>query len=184
MTDPRALAPADADVPADVPFTHEVQGSRLPLVRLGGEDAAARFHAAIAAFRAASPHGFVLMPWSVEQYAGHALFLTPDGAAGLAVGSDGMLHSVFSAPSVRATYAFEAGEPMPGDVLTDLAVRLGARELNCFDNGVTRQFYERHGFEVVARFPFDPEQSIPGWRYGVYAVDGREPDYLVMTRQG
>lgn len=178
-----AFAPAAADVGADIAFTRTLAGSALPLIRLGGPDAKVRFHAAINAFRDASPHGFCLMPWAVEDYADHALFLTPDGQAGLAVGADGMLHSVFSSPSVRATHGFQPGEPSPGDVLTDLALRMGARELNCFDNGVTRQFYERHGYRVTARFPFDPDQAIPGWRYGVYAVDGREPDFLVMTHR-
>ena len=181
MTDAVFSLP-EAALDADIPFVHSVGDSSLPLIRLGGTAACERFHSAISAFKQLSPYGFVLMPWTAEQYQNHALFLLSDASAGVAVGADGMLHSVFVAPSVRKQYGFSSQGASPGDVLTDVALRVGARELNCFDNGFTRQFYERHGFAVTARFPFDPEQSIPGWKYGVYEVAGREPDFLVMKR--
>ncbi|MGL5406555.1 MAG: hypothetical protein ACRDAX_07220 [Propionibacteriaceae bacterium] len=181
MTDAALSSPSTA-IDADIPFTYTVGKSSLPLIRLGGAEACERFHDAINAFKELSPYGFVLMPWTPAQYQNHALFLTPDASAGVAVAADGMLHSVFVSPKVREQYGFSLQEASPGDVLTAVALNVGAGELNCFDNGFTRQFYERHGFTVTARFPFDPEQSIPGWKYGVYEVEGREPDFLVMER--
>lgn len=162
----------------DVELIWHYCDASLPLLRLGGELAAKRFHKAVAQFRAQHRYGFCLMPWPEAEYASQALFLTPHADAGLAVGGDGILHSVFSAATVGIRHGFEGRQATPGDVLTNLAIHMGAVELNCFDNGFTRQFYERHGFQVSAAFGFDPKQAIPGWNYGVYGAT--EPDFLIM----
>lgn len=48
-----------------------------------------------------------------------------------------------------------------GDHLLDRAIKSGATKVDCFapaGGGGLQEFYESRGFEVVERYPFDPDQ--------------------------
>lgn len=64
-------------------------------------------------------------------------------------------------------------------VLQESRKALGMTHLECFD-GKLHDTYERQGFEVVARSPFNREYAPETWNYD---VEG-EPDYLVMALPG
>ncbi len=84
------------------------------------------------------------------------LFLSEDCQSGFALKNGDDIVSVFSAPS----------EPS-GEALMLCAVAAGGRRLDCF-NTILPRFYSRHGFQVVASLPFNPDYAPEGWDYDLY----------------
>lgn len=84
-----------------------------------------------------------------------AYYLNATGTAGFGITGSGELIAVFAA------------HPGHGAGMVDLAVRLGATHLNCFD-GPLVEYYDRHGFRVVERQPnwVDGQPDVVWMRHG------------------
>jgi len=95
------------------------------------------------------------------------LFLTQDGKGGFGiVGTE--LVSLFSYPEARY-----------GAALMERALTEGAMFLSCFDiNGHLPRFYERFGFQEVARYSFDTDLAPSDWLYDLLGT----PDVIQMSR--
>lgn len=93
-------------------------------------------------------------------------YLTPDLLSGYSIRQE-----CSGDHSLVGLFSFVRGR---GDALVAQAVRRGANVLECYDVVALTSLYERHGFRVVERFPFDPTLAPKGF--------GGAPDYLTMRR--
>jgi hypothetical protein len=95
------------------------------------------------------------------------LFLTHDGKGGFGIiGTE--LVSLFSYPEARH-----------GERLMRIAIAEGATFLSCFDiGGFLPRFYERFGFQEVARYLFDGDLAPSNWLYDQLGT----PDVIQMSR--
>ena len=103
-----------------------------------------------------------------ESYATYKCFLTDDHAAGVAIGPDGDIVSVFKSGTCT-----ERGMI---DILMGTAIQNGGSKLDCFA-GFLDKLYARFGFKVKERLTFADEYAPDGWNY---KRDGR-PDVVMMT---
>jgi hypothetical protein len=95
------------------------------------------------------------------------LFITHDGKGGFGlIGTE--LVSLFSYPDARH-----------GERLMRSALAEGATYLTCFDiGGYLPRFYERFGFQEVARYSFDRDLAPSNWLYDSLGT----PDVIQMSR--
>lgn len=101
------------------------------------------------------------------------LFLSEDHQSGFALKNGDDIVSVFSSPS----------EPS-GDALMLCAVAAGGRRLDCFST-ILPKFYSRHGFQVVASLPFNPDYAPEGWDYDLYErFENGRPSIAFMVFDG
>jgi hypothetical protein len=117
--------------------------------------------------------------WSVDgvdlESASKGKIISVEGGAGV-VGPDGDIKGVFKDPS--------SGRKGVADEILQEAVRQGGIKLDNFDVGAVdgnpgylTKIYERNGFRVVGRTPFNAEFAPPGWDE---ALHGR-PDVVAMV---
>jgi predicted GNAT family N-acyltransferase len=106
---------------------------------------------------------------SVDEYLQQRarLFLTHDGKGGFGIIGTEVV-SLFSYPEARH-----------GTALMTRALEEGASFLSCFDvNGYLPRFYERFGFQEVARYSFDRDLAPSNWLYDELGT----PDVIQMSR--
>jgi len=112
--------------------------------------------------------GFAVDVKSPEFYNDPGNTIYRSGDAGAAVTADGDLVSVYSVPG---------GEGNIDAVLTEASN--DADTLDAFDiGGFLPNLYNRYGFRVVARVPFNREYAPPGWDY----ESAGEPDVVLAVK--
>ena len=112
--------------------------------------------------------GFAVDVKSPEFYNDPENTIYRSGDAGAAVTADGDLVSVYSVPG---------GEGNIDAVLTEASN--DADTLDAFDiGGFLPNLYNRYGFRVVARVPFNREYAPPGWDY----ESAGEPDVVLAVK--
>ncbi len=144
---------------------------------------AARYAEAVRNAKEKNRHGAAVELKTVADYTHMKhLFITEDGAAGVAVKEDGDLVSVFS--EKKNPLWGEARTQSPAPQLILLAIQNGAKKLDCF-NTVLPKYYSMFGFRPVARIPWVEEYAPPGWEKEIFAeyADG-EPDVVFMVYRG
>jgi hypothetical protein len=99
-----------------------------------------------------------------------ARYLSATGLSGIAVKDHGD-------GRIEGTALFNEGDPPgSGSVVLEHAINhAGVNYLECFGDGL-RRIYERTGFVVMDRFPFNDEYAPRDWNYGLF---GR-PDYFTL----
>ncbi len=97
------------------------------------------------------------------------LFISENGEAGAAVSEDGELVSVFK--------KYKSNESI-GPILEQAAAK--ANHLSCFTGcgAYLIKLYEKHGFKVKERFPFNPDYAPSNWNYERLGT----PDVCIMTK--
>lgn len=161
---PADLAAQLNAVGAAAPPYHELDPAQ------GGAE---RFHAAIAAAKAANPAGAAVTLYSPDDYRDARTFVTPDDRAGFALKGDDIV-SVFKHPD--ATNA-----PKITRSMLSLATSEGGRRLDAFDT-VLPQLYGQSGFRAVARLPWNEEYKPEGWNHADFArFNGGRPDVVFMV---
>ena len=127
---------------------------------------------AIEASKQKAEYGASVYVYSAEEYSGMRLFMSKDGTSGFALKGNDIV-SVFSTK-----------EGASGAVLTmlELGMEQGGRRLDAFDT-VLPDMYALHGFEVVARVPFDDSKAEEmGWDYETFKeFNGGRPDVVYMA---
>lgn len=140
------------------------------------------FSFALEQARQTNPNGLMVSGKTVEELSqpGTVTFMSKDGLAGALVTADGDIEAVFKNPRSNARGA--------GSSLLLNAVNNGGTKLDCYGDGLV-YLYNRHGFEPVARVPWNPEYAPDGWTYGpkdVYVMklsDGLDAE-AVASRLG
>lgn len=140
------------------------------------------FSFALEQARQTNPNGLMVSGKTVEELSqpGTVTFMSKDGLAGALVTADGDIEAVFKKPRSNARGA--------GSSLLLNAVNNGGTKLDCYGDGLV-YLYNRHGFEPVARVPWNPEYAPDGWTYGpkdVYVMklsDGLDAE-AVASRLG
>ena len=117
------------------------------------------FSFALEQARQTNPNGLMVSGKTVEELSqpGTVTFMSKDGLAGALVTADGDIEAVFKNPRSNARGA--------GSSLLLNAVNNGGTKLDCYGDGLV-YLYNRHGFEPVARVPWNPEYAPDGWTYG------------------
>ena len=109
--------------------------------------------------------------WSVDgvskESAEKGTVVSVDGGFGL-VGQDGDVKGVFKTP--------ESKEKGVADNILQKAIKAGATKLDNFDGYLTK-IYERNGFRVVSRIPFNEEYAPDGWNKEKHGT----PDVVAMV---
>ncbi len=82
---------------------------------------------------------------------------------------DGDIEAVFKHPKSKAKGASTS--------LLLTAIQNGGRKLDCYGSDLV-SIYNKHGFEAVARIPWNPEYAPEGWTYGPKDV------YVMKLRDG
>lgn len=109
-------------------------------------------------------------------YDGMRLFITEDGASGVALSSDGNLGSGFSNQSL--------GRKNQLPPLMVLAIQQGATKADAF-NTVLPNYYSQFGFKPVTRLKWNDEFAPDGWDKELYkGYDEGEPDVVFMAWDG
>ena len=133
---------------------------------------ARKFHAALAAARAASPavHAFTSRTPHNPDSPDWRHYLSRDGLSGYAIHT-GYLACVFSTVPGR------------GDDLVAAAVDHGAEECDCFGTFLA-SLYARHGFEVTGHEAWDEDQfeGTDRDRETIFRLAGRRPGYYFLRR--
>jgi hypothetical protein len=129
------------------------------------------FSSALEAARQANPHGLMVSGKTVEELTqpGTLTFMSPDNTAGALVTVDGDIEAVFKHPKSKAKGASTS--------LLLTAIQNGGRKLDCYGADLV-SIYNKHGFEAVARIPWNPEYAPEGWTYGPKDV------YVMKLRDG
>ncbi|MCF2557614.1 hypothetical protein JQM64_08820 [Fournierella massiliensis] len=129
------------------------------------------FSSALEAARQANPHGLMVSGKTVEELTqpGTLTFMSPDNTAGALVTVDGDIEAVFKHPKSNAKGASTS--------LLLTAIQNGGRKLDCYGADLV-SIYNKHGFEAVARIPWNPEYAPEGWTYGPKDV------YVMKLRDG
>jgi hypothetical protein len=130
-----------------------------------------RFFAAFQIALADPDFGFFLTPYDLSDFQDMRCFLAEDGAVG------GAIKNV--AQHQEAVSIFNCGGSRGAGLrmLRHLTAE-GADRLDCIGN-VLRRLYERAGYRVVERIPWDDLYKPVDWEYHVY---GR-PEIYVMEHQ-
>lgn len=117
------------------------------------------FSSALEQARQNNPHGLMVSGKSVEELTqpGTVTFMSRDGLAGALVTADGDIEAVFKNP--------QSGAKGAGSSLLLNAVNNGGTKLDCYGDRLVN-LYAKHGFEPVARVPWNPEYAPAGWTYG------------------
>lgn len=117
------------------------------------------FSFALEQARQTNPNGLMVSGKTVEELSqpGTVTFMSKDGLAGALVTADGDIEAVFKNPRSSARGA--------GSSLLLNAINNGGTKLDCYGDGLV-YLYNRHGFEPVARVPWNPEYAPDGWTYG------------------
>lgn len=117
------------------------------------------FSSALEQARQNNPHGLMVSGKSVEELTqpGTVTFMSRDGLAGALVTADGDIEAVFKNP--------QSGAKGAGGSLLLNAVNNGGTKLDCYGDRLVN-LYAKHGFEPVARVPWNPEYAPAGWTYG------------------
>ena len=119
--------------------------------------------------------GAAVYVYEESEYVDMRLFITEDGASGVAIKKNGDLVSGFSKS--------QKGKKFRIAQLLVLAVENGATKADAFDT-VLPSYYTQFGFEAVSRQKWDDQYSPEGWDYKVFEKwnNGR-PDvvYFVYT---
>lgn len=94
-----------------------------------------------------------LRGWMVDvdekkAYSGMKLYLSRDGKAGMAIGRDGNVHSLFSASKSAGGKGNAMGSLIP------FAVEHGGTKLDCYGAGL-QDLYARYGAKAVGKVKFD-----------------------------
>lgn len=99
----------------------------------------------------------------------YRLFLTlpKRGGAGFAITSDGEIVNLFNNTNIKGL----------GESMVQWAVNLGAHKLMCFDDFL-KAYYEKLGFKVVKRVPWDDKFAPANWKYEIYG----KPAIVYMVR--
>ena len=105
-------------------------------------------------------------PVTVEDASESAIIDTEDGAA--AVKPDGDIVGVFKKPESKAKGVAQE--------LLNKAVEAGGIKLDNFDGYLTKQ-YEKAGFRVVSKTPFNEDYAPPGWNKEKHGT----PDVVAMV---
>ena len=103
--------------------------------------------------------------WEEYKRKGTKLYLAADGSAGYGIDPDGTGISLFSLKPGAGKKAIQDG------------IARGMNRLECFD-GKLPQIYGEFGFDVVERYPWNPEFAPKNWDYTAFG----EPDFLVMKK--
>lgn len=117
------------------------------------------FSFALEQARQTNPNGLMVSGKTVEELSqpGTVTFMSKDGLTGALVTADGDIEAVFKNPRSSARGA--------GSSLLLNAINNGGTKLDCYGDGLV-YLYNRHGFEPVARVPWNPEYAPDGWTYG------------------
>lgn len=117
------------------------------------------FSSALEEARQNNLHGLMVSGKSVEELTqpGTVTFMSRDGLAGALVTADGDIEAVFKNP--------QSGAKGAGSSLLLNAVNNGGTKLDCYGDRLVN-LYAKHGFEPVARVPWNPEYAPAGWTYG------------------
>ncbi len=117
------------------------------------------FSFALEQARQTNPNGLMVSGKTVEELSqpGTVTFMSKDGLAGALVTADGDIEAVFKNPRSTARGA--------GSSLLMSSINNGGNKLDCYGDGLVN-LYAKHGFEPVARVPWNPEYAPDGWTYG------------------
>ncbi|MDY5007047.1 hypothetical protein [Candidatus Allofournierella merdipullorum] len=117
------------------------------------------FSFALEQARQTNPNGLMVSGKTVEELSqpGTVTFMSKDGLAGALVTADGDIEAVFKNPRSSARGA--------GSSLLMSSINNGGNKLDCYGDGLVN-LYAKHGFEPVARVPWNPEYAPDGWTYG------------------
>jgi len=103
-----------------------------------------------------------------------AVVTTPDGKAGFAVKDhgDGRIE-------ITALYNTSTEKGLGSKMLGHAVERYGVNYLECFGPALPT-IYEKAGFVVENKYPFDREQAPKDWNYAQFGT----PDYYTMRYKG
>lgn len=133
-------------------------------------ESAAAFVTAISASKSANPFGASVDVYTNDEYQQMRLFLAKDGRSGVGVKDDGDIVSVFSDNTARG-----------GRSAVELAIAAGGNKLDAYDT-VLPALYASHGFEAVARIPWNDQYQRPDWDKATFKkFNNGEPDVVFMV---
>jgi hypothetical protein len=167
------------DLESDVLALHSAgpaSNSALPFHEMnpakGGSEA---FHSAIAAAKAANPHGAAVALYSPDEYRDMRTFLTQDRSAGFALKGDDIV-SVFKHPN-------SPHGKIANSSILPLATAQGGRRLDAFDTNLP-SIYADSDFRAVARLPWNDAYAPEGWNYDrMKKYNNGRPDVVFMTHE-
>ncbi len=162
-------APGEGTAGAGSPSSKDV-------ARAAKEAGPESYRASLEAALEGSPYTHHVNHYSAEELGGmKALLLADGGMAGVAVKDHGD-------GRIEATALFHQAGGTPGVGLALLRRSIADYGVNYGEAfmPILPKMYERVGFEVMERYPFDPEQAPAGWDRQRFD----EPDYVTMRLKG
>lgn len=116
-------------------------------------------------------HGAFVTQHTIEEYRQMKyLFLTLDGAAGIAVTQDNNIVSVFNGGMKKGVLK----------TLLPIAIKMGGRKLDNYNSDGLSAMYELYGFNPVSKTKFDASFAPDDWNF---ERDG-EPDIVFWIHNG
>lgn len=129
------------------------------------------FYNAIERAKATNEHGAFVTQRSIEEYAEMAhLFITLDGAAGIAITKDSNIVSIFNGGEKRGVLR----------TLLPVALQYGGRKLDNYNSDKLSSMYELYGFNPVSKVKFNSFFAPDDWNY---ERDGM-PDIVFWIHNG
>ncbi|MCM1267070.1 MAG: hypothetical protein NC302_04120 [Bacteroidales bacterium] len=131
---------------------------------------AEEFYKAIEQAKKTNEHGAFVDQHSVEEYSKMRLYITLDGAAGIAITADNNIVSIFNGGEKKGVLK----------TLLPLAIDKGGRKLDNYDSSKLSGMYELYGFNPVSKVKFNSLFAPADWNY---ERDG-EPDIVFWIHNG
>ena len=128
------------------------------------------FFSAIGKAKESNEHGAFVTQHTVEEYEQMRLFITLDGAAGIAITPDNNIVSVFNGGEKRGVLK----------TLLPVAIECGGRKLDNYNSSKLSAMYELYGFNPVSKVKFNSKFAPDDWNY---ERDG-EPDVVFWIHNG
>ena len=128
------------------------------------------FYKAIEQAKKVNEHGAFVDQHSVEEYSKMRLYITLDGAAGVAITEDNNIVSIFNGGQKKGVLK----------TLLPLAIDSGGRKLDNYNSSKLSGLYELYGFNPVSKVKFNSVFAPTDWNY---ARDG-EPDIVFWIHNG
>lgn len=128
------------------------------------------FYKAIGEAKSKNEHGAFVTQHSVDEYRNMRLFITLDGAAGIAITEDNNIVSIFNGGQKRGLLK----------TLLPVAIENGGRKLDNYNSPKLSSLYELYGFNPVSKVKFNSKFAPDDWNY---ERDG-EPDVVFWIHNG
>ena len=131
---------------------------------------AEEFYEAIGQAKEIHQYGAFVTQHTIDEYRDMRMFITEDGAAGIAITQDNNIVSIFNGGKKHGVLK----------TLLPVAIENGGRKLDNYSSPKLSSMYEMHGFNPVSKVKFNSKFAPADWNY---ERDG-EPDVVFWIHNG